>query len=169
MLPPPVSSHSASSSPNAHSPSDKYPFNTWYKKKSQADRRIKSSKRHRFKIYILSIRDTRKSLRLTEESTRRHSIASKHVSFQYVIQEKVLGRRKNHLVDIQLPEANEWFHRREQKASGKLKNHAGKINLPEAFSHFQWKTSICLRQSGISSVILQFAWSNFVSPVWFDL
>ena len=141
----------------------------WYEKKPQADRRIKSSTLHSFKKCISSIRDTRKSLRRTEEPSRRRIIASRNVSLQYVILEKALGGQKNYLVCIQLPKANECFHRREQKAEGKLKNHAGKINLPEAISRFQWKTSICLRQSGISSVIIQFAWSNFVSPAWFIL
>ena len=139
----------------------------WYEKKPQTEGGINSSTHHRFKKCIPSICDTRKSLRRTEESSRRRSIASRNVSLQYVIREKVSGGQKNQVVDIQLPKANEWSHRREQKASGKLKNYAGKINLPEAFSHFQWKTSICLRQSGISSMILQFAWSNFVSPAWF--
>ena len=57
-----------------------YPFNMRYEKKPQADGRIKSSTLHNFKKCISSIRDTRKSLRRTEESLKSASNCLRQMS-----------------------------------------------------------------------------------------
>ena len=133
--------------------------------KSQADRKIKSSRFHSFRKRIPSIRDTRESLRRIANSIRRGSIASRNVSLQYVIREKALGGRKNQVVETpSLQETylfNTWYRKRLRQTEESLGLH------PIAWG--KWVISLSraksLRQIEESRWKNQFAWGNFAFPV----